>query len=27
MYADLTENYRMRPEPEDFLRVFAQADT
>ena len=25
IYADLTENYRIRPEPEDFLQVFAQA--
>ena len=25
IYADLTENYRIRPEPEEFLQVFAQA--
>jgi len=22
IFADLTDNYRVRPEPEDFLRVF-----
>ncbi|MEO6699654.1 MAG: redoxin domain-containing protein [Paraperlucidibaca sp.] len=25
IYADLTENYRIRPEPDEFLQVFAQA--
>jgi hypothetical protein len=25
IFADLTDNYRIRPEPETFLEVFAQA--
>jgi hypothetical protein len=25
LFADLTDNYRLRPEPETFLKVFSQA--